>query len=160
MTTTTPGIGQPDDGAFARLSWSDRDAHRWVTWLAFLALAVAATLAVVGLPSWDMHGPLHKWGIMDPLCGGTRAARFAARGQIGEAWRYNPLSLVIVISAILLVVRSSAGLATRRWINIQLRWTARRRLWVIAVVVTLLALLEVRQQGRADLLSAGTQTWV
>lgn len=127
--------------------------------MAFLALAAAAALAIVGLPPLDMHGPLHKWGIMDPLCGGTRAARFAAQGNLAEAWRYNPLSIVVVLSALLVVGRSTVGLVTRRWVNIELRWTRRRRFWVIAVVVTLLALLEVRQQGRADLLTSGTQMW-
>jgi len=150
---------QPDEGAFVHFAWGDRDAHRWATWLAFLALAAAAALAIVGLPPLDMHGPLHKWGIMDPLCGGTRAARFAAQGNLAEAWRYNPLSIVVVLSALLVVGRSTVGLVTRRWVNIELRWTRRRRFWVIAVVVTLLALLEVRQQGRADLLTSGTQMW-
>ena len=106
-----------------------------------------------------MHGPLHKWGIMDPLCGGTRAARFAAQGNLVQAWRYNPLSIVVVFSALVVVGRSIVGLVTRRWANIEFRWTRRRRRWVIAVMVTLLALLEVRQQGRADLLTSGTQMW-
>lgn len=159
MSTTRPETKQPDEGAFAHLAWSDRDAHRWATWLALLALAAAAALVIVGLPPLDMHGPLHKWGIMDPLCGGTRAARFAAQGNLVEAWRYNPLSIVVVLSALLVVGRSTVGLVAQRWVNIELRWTRRRRLWVIAVVVTLLALLEVRQQGRADLLTSGTQMW-
>ena len=150
---------QPDEGVFAHLAWSDRDAHRWATWLALLALTVAAALAIVGLPPLDMHGPLHKWGIMDPLCGGTRAARFAAQGNLVQAWRYNPLSIVVVFSALVVVGRSIVGLVTRRWANIEFRWTRRRRRWVIGVMVTLLALLEVRQQGRADLLTSGTQMW-
>lgn len=124
-----------------------------------MALAAAAALAIIGLPSLDMHGPLHKWGIMDPLCGGTRAARFAAQGNMVEAWRYNPLSIVIVFSALVVVGRSAVGSVTRRWVNVELRWTKRRRLWVVVVVGTLLAVLEVRQQGRADLLTSGTQMW-
>lgn len=124
-----------------------------------MALAAAAALAIIGLPPLDMHGPLHKWGIMDPLCGGTRAARFAAQGNMVEAWRYNPLSIVVVFSALVMVGRSAVGLVTRRWVNVELRWTKRRRLWGVVVVVTLLAVLEVRQQGRADLLTSGTQMW-
>ena len=43
---------QPDEGVFAHLAWSDRDAHRWATWLALLALTVAAALAIVTRRKW------------------------------------------------------------------------------------------------------------
>jgi hypothetical protein len=61
--------------------------------VAALCLAVvAAALAVWGLPSLDIHGPLHRLGVMDLLCGGTRAAYFTVTGRWATAWEYNPLS--------------------------------------------------------------------
>jgi hypothetical protein len=130
-----------------------------MTALAALALAIAVTMAVVGLPPVDLHGPLHKFGIMDPLCGGTRAARYTAQGNLAEAWRYNPLSILIVVGAALALLRAAVGLLGRRWINVSLAWTRPRRRWLILTVLVLLAVLEVRQQLRADLLMAGTPTW-
>lgn len=50
------------------------------------ALAVGTiALRVFGLPPIDLHSPLHRAGIMDPLCGGTRAALAAAHGDIDLA---------------------------------------------------------------------------
>ena len=96
---------------------------------------------------------------MDPFCGGTRAARYAAQGNLAEAWRYNPLSVVIVYGALAAVVRAGVGLIARRWLTLTVKWTPVRRRWTVAVVLVLMALLEVRQQLRADLLMAGTTTW-
>lgn len=117
-------------------------------------------MALLGLPPVDLHSPLHKIGIMDPLCGGTRAARYATQGKLGEAWRYNPLSIFIVIAAGLVILRAAVGLLARRWVNVSLAWTPLRRRCVVLIAITLLVSLEIRQQMRADLLMAGTHTWV
>ena len=117
-------------------------------------------MAVLGLPPVDFHGPLHKFGIMDPLCGGPRAARYTAQGNLSEAWRYNPLSIVIVCGAALIIVRTVVGFISHRWVTISIAWTPARRRWAIVIIIVLVALLEIRQQMRADLLMAGTQTWV
>lgn len=113
-------------------------------------------MAVFGLPPVDLHGPLHHAGIMDPLCVGTRAAAYTARGEFALAWRYNPLSILVVVGAAALVVRTAVGLLARRWLTLKVSWTL-RRLWAAwATVLLLLAGLTVRQQLRADLLLAGT----
>ena len=70
---------------------------------------------VLGLPPIDLHGPLHWVGIMDPLCGGTRAARYTAIGQWGQAWHYNPLGIVTVLAVGLLLLRGAVGVTTGRW---------------------------------------------
>ena len=54
---------------------------------------------------------------------------------------------------------AGVGLVTRRWLTLTIGWTPARRRWVIAAVLVLLVLLEVRQQLRADLLMASTTTW-
>ncbi|WP_454850101.1 DUF2752 domain-containing protein [Promicromonospora soli] len=145
---------------FLRLRVEPVDRHRWLTVGAVLALGAAALMVTFGLPPVDLHGPLHMLGIMDPFCGGTRAARYAAQGDLAEAWRHNPLSIVIVYGALAALARAGLGLVTRRWLTLTIGWTPARRRRVIAVVLVLLVLLEIRQQLRADLLMAGTGTWL
>lgn len=143
-----------------RISLARRDQHRWLTLVGVIALAIAAAMAIFGLPPVDLHGPLHKLGIMDPFCGGTRAARYAAQGNLAEAWRYNPLSTLIVYGAGLASLRAVVGLFSRRWMTFTANWTPGRRRWAIAILIVLLAVLEIRQQLRVDLLTANTQIWV
>ena len=143
-----------------RLAIDPRDRYRWITLASIGLLAIAGGMAAFGLPPIDLHGPNHWFGIMDPLCGGTRAARYTALGEWGLAWKYNPVGIVTVVAVGLLVLRASVGALTRRWIALDIRWTKRGR-WGVAIVgVLLLIALEIRQQGRADLLMAGTFTLV
>ena len=146
-------------GPFLRITLERRERHWWLTAGTGLALSIAVAMAVFGLPPIDLHGPLHKIGIMDPLCGGTRAARYAAQADLAQAWRYNPLSIIIVYGAALAVVRTAVGVLGRHWVTVAVAWTPRRRRWAFAIAVALLVLLEIRQQARADLLMSGTQTW-
>lgn len=78
-------------------------------------------------------------------------------GDLGQAWRYNPLGIVVVVGAALAIVRAGLGVATHRWLTLQ--WSAlpssTKRL-VFALAVLAVVALEIRQQGRADLLMAGT----
>ena len=96
MTEATPSRNSQ---ALLTTSWGSRDGHRGVTCLAALGATTAVAIAIFGLPGIDLHPPLHRLGIMDPLCGGTRAARYAAQGQLAEAWTYNPLGIVTVYGA-------------------------------------------------------------
>lgn len=136
-------------------SWQRRDHHRVVTNLAGVVLVIAVGMALFGLPPVDIHGPLHYVGIMDPLCGGTRAARYTAQGQLGLAWKYNPLGILVVIGAAVVVARTLLGLLAGRWLTVHIAWSKRQWRWMIAVAGVLLIILEVRQQLRADLLIAG-----
>lgn len=74
-------------------------------------------MAVFGLPPVDLHGLLHHVGIMDPLCGGTRATAYTARGEWALAWRYNPLGFLAVVAAAAAVLRAVVGLLARRWVT-------------------------------------------
>lgn len=142
-----------------RIRVAQRDQHWWLTLLGALALAIAAAMAMFGLPPVDMHSPHHKVGIMDPLCGGTRAARYAAQGNLAEAWRYNPLSILVVYGAGLVILRAVVGLVGRRWVGLSVSWTPLRRRWAIRIPIVLVALLGIRQQWR-NLGSHATPGWL
>lgn len=120
--------------------------------LAVLGLVLAAAMAVFGLPPIDLHGPLHRLGIMDPLCGGTRSARLTAQGRIADAWTYNPLGIASVVACVIVVLRSSVGQLTGRWVNVRGRFTPRQVRLLLVLALLLAVALEVRQQLRADLL--------
>ena len=140
----------------AWLSWAvePTDRHRPITILATVGLFAGVLMAFLGLQPVDLHGPLHHLGLMDPFCGGTRAAYYTLRGQGGQAWRYNPLGLVAVLAASVAVARAAAGLLTRRWVNLTMRWSPARRRTLVATIVVAAAALEVRQQLIAPLLMA------
>ena len=130
--------------------WEAHDRHRALTIAASAGVAVAALLAALGLPPWDMHGPLHYAGIMDPLCGATRSVRHTFRAELASAWRYNPLGPVLAVGAIALLARGLAGLTTRRWLTLRIRWSTPLVLALLALTVA----LEIRQQARAELLTS------
>ena len=133
-------------------SLGHQDRMRWLTVAGCAGFAVAVLMALFGLPPVDLHGPFHRAGIMDPFCGGTRAARFTAQGRFVEAWTYNPLGVAAAMAAAAAAVRTAAGLITGRWLNLTVAWTPRMVRIVVVVAVALLVALEIRQQGRSDLL--------
>ena len=146
--TQAVGTVQPP----VRISMDRHDEMRLVTGVGAAGLVIAVLMAVFGLPPIDIHGPLHHLGIMDPLCGGTRAARLTAQGHLAAAWRYNPLGILATAAAACAVVRLAIGLVSRRWINLRVAWTTNRaRILLIVAAVAFIA-LDIRQQGRADLL--------
>jgi hypothetical protein len=59
--------GAPGDSWFTVSLTSHRPESLVWTWLALAGLVGAIVLAIVGLPSIDIHGPLHYAGIMDPF---------------------------------------------------------------------------------------------
>ena len=135
------------DLGMARLIADDADHH--VGWLlaAFAAGLAAMALALFGLPSVSVHGPLHYLGIMDPLCGMTRATRLLARGDVPAAWRYNPGGFLLAALAILVIARGALGRVSGRWWRVDID----RRL-VGSAGALILALLEINQQLHASLL--------
>ena len=139
------------------LSWSieDHDQYGSVTVVAVLGVIAAFAMAAFGLPPVDFHGPLHYIGIMDPFCGGTRAARYAAAGNLQMAWKYNPLGIVAVAGGAAVVARSLVGLTTRRWVTPTIHWTKKGRRTVLIITAVLLIVLEVCQQLLAQMLLVG-----
>lgn len=108
----------------------------------------AVALAVFGLPPISVHGPLHFLGVMDPLCGMTRAVRFMARGDVADAWRYNPASFVLAAAALVVALRWVRGRMTGRWWTIEIISRAR----VYAILAVPAAALWMNQQLNVSLL--------
>lgn len=142
-----------------RLHWARRDRYRLGTLTALVGLAATLALARWGLPQVDLHGPLHRIGIMGPFCGGTRAAYYTATGDWVRAWAYNPLGIAAVGAAVLGTLRAGIGLVAGRWLTVNFFWTRRTATTVAVLGVVLVAALEVRQQLHAPLLMAGTHLW-
>ncbi|WP_020389674.1 DUF2752 domain-containing protein [Kribbella catacumbae] len=132
------------------LSFAAHDTHRSVTRFSLLAVAAGTVLAVSGVPRVDLHGPLHHVGIMDPLCGGTRAAFLLSQGDLTGAWTYNPVVFPLAAAAALVLLRTMLGALSGRWVTVRV---GRRRVLVLLLVLAVAA-LEVRQQFHADLLMA------
>lgn len=125
------------------------EAHRALTWLALLGVVAGTSLAVLGLPAADLHGPLHYLGLMDPLCGATRGVRLAFLGDLAGAWRYNPAAIPLAAGAVFMVARSLLGWATGCWINAELKWTPT----IKTVLCVLIVALWVNQQDAPLLLT-------
>jgi hypothetical protein len=112
------------------VSWGDHDRVHDLTIVVVAGFVLAGALAVFGLPPVDIHGPTHYVGIMDPLCGMTRAARLLA------------------LFGILMLGRAVLGHLTRRWLDVRLRLCPTIR----AVCVVLVAALCINQQAHSSLL--------
>lgn len=95
------------------------DRFRWLLWLVMSGGLAAVALAALGLPSADLHTPLHWVGVMDPLCGMTRGVRQLARGDVGVAWSFNPGVFLLGALAAGVLVRAVVGLRTNTWLELR-----------------------------------------
>jgi hypothetical protein len=113
-----------------------------LTAAAVVGLLVAAMVAVLGVPPVSIHMPLHFVGVMDPFCGMTRGSVATMRGDLAEAWWYNPASPLVILGGLVVVARWVLGRVTGRWIEARVRVTP----WSMTVVGLLMLALEVNQQ--------------
>lgn len=139
-----------------RLTWEGRDRHRWITPLVAAGGTAGLVLAVFGLPPVDLHGPLHYLGVMGPSCGGTRAMYATLTGDLGNAFRYNPLSPLLVLFGVAAMLREVTGRLTGRWLNVRLTCLRVAVAWMSVLLIA----LSVNQQAHADLLRTGPQSGV
>ena len=105
-------------------------------------LALAAGLAIFGMPPVDLHSPLHDAGVMDPFCGMTRGVAATMRADLSLAWWFNPASPLVVLGGVALVSRWLLGRLTGLWVNARLRWTPT----ALAIAVLMTSALEINQQ--------------
>ncbi|HET9658206.1 MAG TPA: DUF2752 domain-containing protein [Kineosporiaceae bacterium] len=125
-----------------------------MTRIAGIGIALAALMAVFGLPPVDLHGLAHYAGIMDPFCGGTRSVRLAARGDWSGSLRYNPIGIPVLLGGLAVLVRALVGWLAGRWLAVSAELVHRYPRVSAAVTGVLLVALEVNQQMHAELLLA------
>ena len=151
-----PRRSTPEQRPRLAVSTLPHDAWPVLTWSAGALVGVGLALAVFGLPGVSVHGPLHAYGIMDPLCGATRAVRLALRGELAASWAFNPLGAPLVALSVLALGRAVAGLTSGRWVTVTLRLPPTARAVLVALAVVVLVALEINQQAHDDLLVATT----
>jgi hypothetical protein len=127
-------------------SISDRDEMRWVTVVSVVGVCAAVALAVIGGMPFDLPMPTHSFGWVEPSCGLTRGSTAIVRGDLALAWRYNPLSFLVVGIAIAGILRAFVGGISGRWLNVGYRPS---KLHVL-VVLALIAAFWLFQQTKAD----------
>lgn len=136
-------------GSHAKFRWDGRDAYPGATFVALVGTLGAILLGIFGLPRVDLHTPfLHDAGIMDPLCGMTRAVHALASVDLHQAWRYNPGSFALAAFGAGFVLRGLVGLVTGRWLR--LPRLPHRAIWLTGALAIIA--LWVNQQSHADLL--------
>jgi hypothetical protein len=143
------GRDQPSSAEWRLLRLDTVDEYRWLSWLAGLLVIGVALLGIIGVPPVDLHGPLHYLGIMDPLCGATRAMYLTVHGRLREAMIYNPGAPVLLAAAGVVFVRAAIGAVSHRWMTV---WIPRRIGAVL--IVAALVVLEINQQSHAALLTS------
>jgi hypothetical protein len=119
-----------------------------LTVVVVMAGLAAIAMAVFGLPPVDVHGPWHYLGVMDPLCGMTRAVRLLAQAHMARAVEYNPASPLLAVFGAVVLVRAAVGRSTGRWLELRFRWSAT----AYAALAVLVGLLWAHQQLHAGLL--------
>jgi Protein of unknown function (DUF2752) len=131
-----------------RWSWADHDCVAGLTVVIALACTAAAAMAIFGLPPVDLHGPWHYLGVMDPLCGMTRAVRLLALGQVRRAVEYNPASPLLGALGAVVLVRAGIGWAKGRWLRVKVHPSP----LTLTALALLVGLLWAHQQTHAALL--------
>jgi hypothetical protein len=142
------GANRQRGGALLRVEPVDR--YPWWTRLALAGAATIALLAVAGLRRIDLHGPLHWLGIMDPLCGGTRAVYLTMHGHPADAVHYNPAAPFVPVATLVLLVRAVVGRLYGCWITPAM---PHRAVLACSAAIAMIA-LEIHQQLNAELLTS------
>jgi hypothetical protein len=143
------GGHRPTPSEWVPLRLDRVDEYRWLTALAGLLVIGVALLGVLGVPPVDLHGPLHYLGIMDPLCGATRATYLSVHGRLREAVTYNPGAPILLVAAGVILLRAAIGAVSHRWLTVRVP----RRIGAV-ILVAALVVLEINQQSHAGLLTS------
>lgn len=145
MPTAAPATRRRRFG-HAQVSVRPSDGMRWWTSVSVAGFGVAMVLALVGGFPVDVPMPTHSFGWVEPSCGLTRGSTALVRGDLALAWRYNPLSYLVVLFGVSGVARWVAGRSSARWVHVSVR--LRPLGWsVLAVLVIAFTLY---QQSNAE----------
>lgn len=107
-------------------SFRPSDEMGWLTRTVAVGGAAAVVLAVTGGMPFSLPMPTHAIGLVDPTCGLTRASTALARGDLVNAWRFNPAAFLLAALAAAVAARTVYGLATHRWLTVHFAWNRRR----------------------------------
>ena len=101
-----------------------------------LAILLVAVWNPVTTPGPIMCGARLAFGLPCPLCGGTRGAALALRGEVGESVAYNPLSIPALAFAFWLMGRAAFEYATGNQVILDRpRWLRRSTPYLITVAL-------------------------
>jgi hypothetical protein len=112
-----------------RVALERSDRMRWTTALTLVTIVTAIICAALGRIPVDLPMPTHVVGWVCPTCGLTRGTVAITRGHYALAYRYNPLSFLVPLAAVLVMARLAAGAAWGRWVNVRYRPT--RLAWAL-----------------------------
>ena len=121
----------------------------WVPWLILVILTLVASLAVF-LPAGSMPWPecqIHKHsGMYCPGCGGTRAARSIAAGDLLLAMKQNIMVFPILIGSAWVAIAFVVNRLTGRnwWSPARIGW---RTMWVLLAVLAVFTILRNLEIG-------------
>ncbi|GAA3827056.1 DUF2752 domain-containing protein [Streptomyces chiangmaiensis] len=152
MADTPAPVGALDRSRWSpriQLGWERRNARWWGLGVAGAVVVMAGVaMAVWGMLPVDLHEPTHNAGVMSPTCGLTRSVVAVFRGDVATAWRYNPAGLLVAGFSVAFLMRLVVGSIAGRGPVLRVR--PGRLGWITLGLA--LAMLEIRQQGQAQLL--------
>lgn len=128
------------------LKFAPTDEMRWLTRTVAIGAVAAVLLAMIGGMPFTLPMPTHAVGIVDPTCGLTRASVAIARGDVANAWRFNPAAFVIAALAVVVSVRTVYGLVAHRWLTVRFTWSPAR----IGIALVVFAGWWAYQQSNAE----------
>ena len=114
----------------------DRASRLVIIVVVGLAVLLVAVWNPVTTPGPTLCGARLAFGLPCPLCGGTRGAALALRGQIGESVAYNPLSIPALAFAIWLIGRAAFEYVSGKQVILDRpRWLRRSTPYLITVAI-------------------------
>ena len=96
---------------------------------ALLGFGVAALWNPVAHPGPNVCLLRHLVGLPCPLCGMTRGVALCVRGRFAEATGYHPLAVPLVAAALLLVLKWTYEIVSKRSVEVALSRAWRVGLW-------------------------------
>ena len=117
-------------------------------------VGAALVFSRVGLPDISLMGPFYAVGLVMPSCGLTRSVTAIVDGQFLLAWRFNPAGYLVTAALVVCVGRAIIGIATNRWIGLELDDPRP----LLAILIVAYGALWVHQQTNAEFIINTTRS--